>query len=419
MLDDARNLKEATGKAEPVQPGRSRCSPDSGPTCRSRRCAGSPRSGATTGWRSPAGVTISTWRKAAEDEGYVQERKDILAKHGLGCWAISNHLNGQAVCEAIIDDRYQSMVNPRVWGDGDPEGVRQRAAEEMKTTARAAAAFGVDTVVGFTGSPSGTTWRCSRRSATTSSRPVTPTSPTAGTRSSTSSTRSASGSPTRCTRARSRTTTGRRSQRWRRSVTGRASGSTSTRRTWSGRAWTTSASCGTSGTGSTTWTARTPRCGCTTAGTAGSARTCPGPTRGAAGTSSRPARRHPVGGHLPDAQPHRLRRADLGRVGGRRHGPARRRSRGARVHPQHERHSPVGSVLRRSLCHQRVKLPLIDSVRPDLPSSSAEVASGLLRLQSASASGAYVDIGFGGRGGEVVRLLESAYAWRRCFQPAE
>jgi sugar phosphate isomerase/epimerase len=56
------------------------------------------------------------------------------------------------VCEAIIDQRYQDMVNPRVWGDGDPEGVRQRAAEEMKTTARAAAAFGVDTVVGFTGS---------------------------------------------------------------------------------------------------------------------------------------------------------------------------------------------------------------------------------------------------------------------------
>jgi sugar phosphate isomerase/epimerase len=40
----------------------------------------------------------------------------------------------------------------RVWGNGDPEGVRQRAAEEMKTTAIAAKAFGVDTVVGFTGS---------------------------------------------------------------------------------------------------------------------------------------------------------------------------------------------------------------------------------------------------------------------------
>ena len=62
----------------------------------------------------------------------MQERRDSLAEHGLGCWAIANHLNGQAVCEAVIYDRYRNMVNPRVWGDGDPEGVRQRAAEEMK-----------------------------------------------------------------------------------------------------------------------------------------------------------------------------------------------------------------------------------------------------------------------------------------------
>ena len=110
------------------------------------------RAGATTGSRLPAGVIISTSSKRSRTRGYLQGRRDILEQHGLGCWAISNHLNGQAVCEAIIDDRYKNMVNPRVWGDGDPEGVRQRAAEEMKTTARAAAAFGVDTVVGFTGS---------------------------------------------------------------------------------------------------------------------------------------------------------------------------------------------------------------------------------------------------------------------------
>src|SRR3712207_3205526 len=91
--------------------------------------------------------------KAAEDEAYVQGRRDILVEHGLGCWAISNHLNGQAVCDAIIDDRHKGIVHPRVWGDGDPEGVRRRAAEEMKTTARAAAAFGVGGGVGFTGSP--------------------------------------------------------------------------------------------------------------------------------------------------------------------------------------------------------------------------------------------------------------------------
>ena len=43
-------------------------------------------------------------------------------------------------------------MRPRVWGDGDPEGVRQRAAEEMQHTARLARALGVKTVVGFTGS---------------------------------------------------------------------------------------------------------------------------------------------------------------------------------------------------------------------------------------------------------------------------
>jgi sugar phosphate isomerase/epimerase len=39
-----------------------------------------------------------------------------------------------------------------VWGDGDPEGVRQRAAEEVKNTARLAQKLGVKTVIGFTGS---------------------------------------------------------------------------------------------------------------------------------------------------------------------------------------------------------------------------------------------------------------------------
>ncbi len=74
-----------------------------------------------------------------------------LAAHGLQCWAISNHLVGQAVCDRI-DARHQAILPEEVWGDGDPEGVRQRAAEEMKQTARAAAAFGVPVVNGFTGS---------------------------------------------------------------------------------------------------------------------------------------------------------------------------------------------------------------------------------------------------------------------------
>jgi sugar phosphate isomerase/epimerase len=104
------------------------------------------------------GLEVACWGdhldvvRAAEDDDYVAERKALLDKHGLGLWTISNHLVGQAVCDDPIDDRHRAIVPSRVWGDGEPEGVRRRAAEEMKATARAAAKLGVDTVVGFTGS---------------------------------------------------------------------------------------------------------------------------------------------------------------------------------------------------------------------------------------------------------------------------
>ena len=81
----------------------------------------------------------------------LEDKRSQLTGHGLECWAISNHLVGQAVCDEI-DERHKSILPSAVWGDGDPEGVRQRAAEEMKQTARAAAAFGVPVVNGFTGS---------------------------------------------------------------------------------------------------------------------------------------------------------------------------------------------------------------------------------------------------------------------------
>jgi sugar phosphate isomerase/epimerase len=86
-----------------------------------------------------------------ENDRYVREKRDLLEKYNLQCWAISNHLVGQCVCDPI-DNRHQQILPPRLWGDGDPEGVRQRAAEEMKNTARAAKLFGVDVVNGFTGS---------------------------------------------------------------------------------------------------------------------------------------------------------------------------------------------------------------------------------------------------------------------------
>jgi len=96
------------------------------------------------------GDHLEPWRW--DDDAYVQGRLALLDKHGLNVWAISNHLTGQAVCDDPIDQRHRDMLSATVWGDGDPEGVRQRAAEEMKNTARLAARLGAETVIGFTGS---------------------------------------------------------------------------------------------------------------------------------------------------------------------------------------------------------------------------------------------------------------------------
>lgn len=93
-------------------------------------------------------IDVSRW----DDAEYVQSRLDILERNGLKVWTISNHLVGQAVCDDPIDERHHDIVPPRVWGDGDAEGVRQRAAEDLKNTARFAAKLGVSTVTGFTGS---------------------------------------------------------------------------------------------------------------------------------------------------------------------------------------------------------------------------------------------------------------------------
>ncbi|WP_273846392.1 sugar phosphate isomerase/epimerase family protein [Rubrobacter calidifluminis] len=90
--------------------------------------------------------------RALSEEGYIERQRKLLSDNGLECRAISNHLVGQAVCDPI-DERHRAILPAHVWGDGDPEGVRQRAAEEMKATARAAKKFGVDVVTGFTGSP--------------------------------------------------------------------------------------------------------------------------------------------------------------------------------------------------------------------------------------------------------------------------
>lgn len=85
------------------------------------------------------------------DVAYYEGVKATLDKYGLKLYCISNHLVGQAICD-VIDQRHKAMLPDYIWGDGDPEGIRQRAAENMICAARAAKMLGIDTVAGFTGS---------------------------------------------------------------------------------------------------------------------------------------------------------------------------------------------------------------------------------------------------------------------------
>jgi len=103
------------------------------------------------------GLELACWgdhfdvQQALSDPGYTDSRREILNRHNLQCFALGAHLVGQAVCDPI-DERHAAILPPHVWGDGDPEGVRQRAAQEIADTARAAAKLGVQQVNGFSGS---------------------------------------------------------------------------------------------------------------------------------------------------------------------------------------------------------------------------------------------------------------------------
>ena len=92
------------------------------------------------------GVELACWGdhfeadRALAEADYIRKKWALLQINGLSCHAISTHLVGQAVCD-LIDERHQAILPAKVWGNGKPEGVRQRAAERVKATARAARKF--------------------------------------------------------------------------------------------------------------------------------------------------------------------------------------------------------------------------------------------------------------------------------------
>jgi sugar phosphate isomerase/epimerase len=103
------------------------------------------------------GVELACWGNhfnvplALREPEYAKSVRTALDNENLVCTVLSSHLVSQAVGDRV-DARHQRLLPATIWGDGEPEGVRLRAEERMKDTARAAALFGADTIVGFTGS---------------------------------------------------------------------------------------------------------------------------------------------------------------------------------------------------------------------------------------------------------------------------
>jgi len=101
------------------------------------------------------GLELACWGdhfevdKALSEEDYCERKWALLKKYNLKCFAISNHLAGQLVCD-VLDKRHEMFAPEDT--HGDPEKMRAWAIETMKNTARAARKFGVSVVNGFTGS---------------------------------------------------------------------------------------------------------------------------------------------------------------------------------------------------------------------------------------------------------------------------
>src|SRR4051812_32021989 len=65
-------------------------------------------------------------RQAVGESGYSPGRLAILGDHDLQCPVISSGRVGRAICD-VVGLRHRPILPDRVWGDGEPEGVRERA----------------------------------------------------------------------------------------------------------------------------------------------------------------------------------------------------------------------------------------------------------------------------------------------------
>lgn len=101
------------------------------------------------------GVELACWgnhlnvKRAAEDDHYVNEIKNLLKKYHLEVRALATHIIGQCVGD-FNDPRLNNFAPPEL--ADKPEEIRSWAVETMKYSAIAAEKLGCYVVTGFTGS---------------------------------------------------------------------------------------------------------------------------------------------------------------------------------------------------------------------------------------------------------------------------
>jgi len=94
-------------------------------------------------WKSSSHLDID---KVLSDKSYRTNLLGLVGKYGLEISALSNHLEGQLILGAL------DWTTDEWAPSSDPDEKVQYGIKRIKDTARAAAALGVEVVVGFTGS---------------------------------------------------------------------------------------------------------------------------------------------------------------------------------------------------------------------------------------------------------------------------
>ncbi|MEZ6140601.1 MAG: sugar phosphate isomerase/epimerase [Zavarzinella sp.] len=91
-------------------------------------------------------------QEAEEGGEYLDAIIALLAEYELSIPVVSFHQLSQVIGDPI-DSRHQSLVSERIWGEGKPQHIRQRAIQELLVGFRFAKELGASTISGFTGSP--------------------------------------------------------------------------------------------------------------------------------------------------------------------------------------------------------------------------------------------------------------------------